>query len=89
MSEQLPAGWVKTVRELGSTGAVITIAAYLVYRLASGIPSAQDVTDVKALLIEHVKAATVEAAQNRSLLFAICTNAATTEQQRTACQAAR
>lgn len=68
-------------------GALIAICGYMVFRMAGGIPTTQDIADVKMSLSAHVSSTAVEMTQIRSLLRAICFNTATTENQRAACNA--
>lgn len=82
-----PATWVKAIRDLGSVGALIAMCGFLVYRLAAGVPSQQDIADVKSSLSLHVNGTTAEMTQMRALLRNICYNTATTDNQRAACGA--
>jgi hypothetical protein len=82
-----PAAWVKAIRDLGSTGAIIALCGYMVFRLMSGVPTAQDMTDVKGMLGAHITTTNSELGTIRALLQSICYNTATTENQRASCGA--
>ncbi len=76
--------WLRVIFQLGVPSA---IGVFLVWRLSTGLPTAADVIDVKALLNAHVLAAETQSTEVRMLLRAICYNTAKDETQSRACGA--